>query len=387
MTAARWLVGDVFERLAQLPAGSVDCVITSPPYLQLRSYLPADHPLKQHEIGQEDSPARFLEVLLWVMDALWRVLSDDGTFWIILGDTHAGSGGAGGDYNPGGLREGQQRFDGTARKARKGRGGRPPGERTGRISKAERGQVAYRRLGHGGGPLRDRATDEALGVRPPRVRTRRMLPGWPADQSVCWIPHLFGASLAYGHNLLTGTPHRQWVTRPPVTWCKLNPVVGRLTRTFRTATELVIYGGKHQGHYFDLDTLRVEPTHGYDLDDRVVPTLRHVPGQRRRMTNGRNGTRVNANPRGAPPLNWVVNCVPYRAAHYAVVPPQLVVRPVIAGCPPGGTVLDPFAGTGTTLAVATGHGRHGIGIDLDPANAELARQRLGWLLDIDGATT
>jgi DNA modification methylase len=399
VSTARYLIGDVFDVLRTLPAGSVDCVITSPPYLQLRSYLPAGHPDKHRELGQEDSPAEFLEALLRVMDALWPLLADDATFWIVLGDAHAGSGGAGGDYNPGGLRDGQQRFDGTAHKARRldaatdirkprnrqRPGSRPPGQRTGHgTSKQARAAVAYRNPNIDGGALRDRAVDEALGVRPPRTRTRRTLPGWPADQSVCWIPHLFGASLAYGRNLLTGAEHRQWVTRPPVTWCKLNPVVGRLTRTFRTGTELVVYGGKHQGHYFDLDAVRVDPTHGYHFDDRVAPTLRDVPGQATRRTNGtRNGRRVNANERGAPPLNWwVVNCVPYTQAHYAVFPPALVVRPVIAGCPPGGLVLDPFAGSGTTLQVATGHGRQAIGIDLDARNADLARSRLGMLLDI-----
>jgi hypothetical protein len=119
VSTARYLIGDVFDVLATLPAGSVDCVITSPPYMQLRSYLPPDHPDKHRELGQQDSPAEFIEALLCVMDALWPVLTDDGTFWIVLGDTHVGSGGAGGDYNPGGLREGQQRFDGTARKARR----------------------------------------------------------------------------------------------------------------------------------------------------------------------------------------------------------------------------------------------------------------------------
>jgi hypothetical protein len=456
VSTARYLIGDVFDVLAGLPAGSVDCVITSPPYLQLRSYLPADHPDKHREVGQEDSPAGFLEALLCVMDALWPVLTADGTFWIVLGDTHAGSGGAGGDYNPGGLRDGQQHFDGTARKAR--RMGLDGDIRKARVTKRERAAAAYRNPDIDGGALRDRAIDEALWVRPPRIRTRRTLPGWPADQSVCWIPHLFGASLAYGRNLLTGAEHRQWITRPPVTWCKLNPVVGRLTRTFRTGTELVVYGGKHQGHYFDLDAVRVDPTHGYHFDDRVAPTLRGVPGQPVRRTNGtRNGKRVNANQRGAPPLNWwVVNCVPYTQAHYAVFPPALVDRPVDAGCPrrvcatcgqpsqritqrpdalgvghrrsrqpgdqrqrlsthvpasatvvtagwttcgclgtdglrldgfhtgPGwrpGVVLDCFAGSGTTLAVATGHGRHAIGIDLDARNAHLAQARLGMLLD------
>lgn len=101
------------RRAQKMPDQSVNCVITSPPYLKKRDYLPLDHADKADEIGQEDSPAEFLASLLRITDELWRVVRDDGTIWINLGDTAAGSGGAGGDYNEGGLREGQPRFRGT----------------------------------------------------------------------------------------------------------------------------------------------------------------------------------------------------------------------------------------------------------------------------------
>lgn len=306
MTSTRFLVGDVLEVLATLPDQSVHSIITSPPYLLKRAYLPDDHPMKANEIGQEDAPGEYLGALLRVTDELWRVLRDDGTIWFLLGDTAAFSGGSGGDYLPGGRRENQARYEGPAAKARNVK------------------------------------------------RWARTKPGWPLAKSVCWIPELYGASLAYGRNLLTGEPCRQWITRPPVTWCKPNPSPGDIRDKFREATELFVWGAKQGHYYFDLDAVRQPP----------------------RGARGRGG-----NPKGAPALNWweVPTCG-FPGAHFATFPPELIVRPVLASCPDGGTILDPFCGTGTTLAVATGHGRNAIGIDIDCRNADLARQRVGmWL--------
>lgn len=106
---AVFLVGDVFDRMAELPDGSVDLVLTSPPFLALRSYLPPDHPDKRKEIGSEPTPAEFLDTLL-ALTAEWGRLVGDGSIAVELGDTYAGSGGAGGDYADDGLREGQPKF-------------------------------------------------------------------------------------------------------------------------------------------------------------------------------------------------------------------------------------------------------------------------------------
>lgn len=95
---ARFLIGDVFDRLAELEDGSVDLVVTSPPFLALRSYLPADHPDKAKEIGSEATPTEFIDVLLRVTQELRRVLASHGSICVKLGDTYAGSGGAGGDW-------------------------------------------------------------------------------------------------------------------------------------------------------------------------------------------------------------------------------------------------------------------------------------------------
>src|SRR5690348_6645376 len=113
---ATFIIGDTRKVLATLPDQSVDLVISSPPFLALRSYLPADHPDKGLEIGSEATPGEFLDVLLDVVDDCARVLAPHGSLVFELGDTYSGSGGAGGDYNAKGLRDGQERFNGAAAK-------------------------------------------------------------------------------------------------------------------------------------------------------------------------------------------------------------------------------------------------------------------------------
>lgn len=316
-------VGDALAVTRSLPDAAYDCVITSPPYFKQRTYLPDGDPAADMEMGKEDTPGAYLEGLLELMDELWRVMTPDATFWVNLGDKHAGSGGAGGDYNTGGLRAGQPRY-----------------------GKAKGGD------------------------------------GWPADQSVCWLPDLFGASLAYGRNLLTGQPHRMWVTRPAVTWCKPSPPVGQLTRRFRSATELFIYGGKHQDHYFDLDAVRYDPPpenerRTWNQNGPKAEAARRVG---KHVSGFERYTKRTVNPKGAPPLNWWVIGAGegYDGAHFATYPAELLVMPILAGCPAGGFILDPFIGSGTTMAVAHGHGRSCVGIDLDRRNADLIAERMGF---------
>ena len=298
MSAAVWHTGDVRQLLAEMPDRSVHSVITSPPYWRKRRYLPTDHPDADKEIGQEPSPGEFLATLLSITDELWRVVRDDGTIWVNLGDTAAGSGGAGGDYNEGGDRAGQNRWKAA--------------------SWPTDGMAAER--------------------------------GFPLRKSTCWIPELFGASLAYGRNLLTGDPCRQWVVRPKVTWVKPRVAPGQCDDRFRTATELIVWAAKRRDYYFDAAAIAQERAD-------------------------------SASGKGVPPLDWwVIDPSGYDGAHFATFPPELITRPVIASCPEGGTILDPFGGSGTTAAVATGHGRNCISFDINESNLDLARERVGMFL-------
>ncbi|MFA5636679.1 MAG: site-specific DNA-methyltransferase [Anaerovoracaceae bacterium] len=292
-----YLVGDVFDRLAEIPDQTVDLVVTSPPFLALRSYLPEDHPDKSREIGSEANPAEFLNVMLNVTSELRRVLAPHGSIAIELGDTYSGSGGAGGDYLEGGQRDGQESFTGAGR--------------------------------------RDKT-------------------GWPLSKSKALIPELYRVALAYGINPLTGadSPAGRWLVRNVVTWCRPNPAVGALGDKWRPATSDIVVACLSPKRYWD------------DVATRQ-PLL---------------GDRETTLSTGAPLLDWwVVSTAGYKGSHYAVMPEKIVAPLVEAACPPGGVVLDPFAGTGTTLAVAAGHGYNAIGIDLDGRNVDLAVERIGGL--------
>lgn len=416
MSHARYVVGDVFDVLASMEPGSVDMVMTSPPFLALRSYLPPDHPQKSKEIGSEATPADFLDTLLDLVEHLDRVLAPHGSICIELGDTYSGSGGAGGDYGDQGLREGQPKFEGSGR--------------------------------------RNRPADVAAGILAPTKRPgpegRDRMPGWPMDKSLCGIPTLFAWSLAYGRNLLR--PERlllggPWRIRNVVAWCRPNPPVGALGDKFRPATSYVTVATKSRTRYFDLDAVRTPSD--YDRPNLRGQGWRTVPGQKP------NTSEHTVNPAGAPPLDyWVIPTQPYDGSHYATYPEKLCEIPIKAMCPirvctvcgepsrrivsdpeydrtdsdrvparlamldgqrPAegvnqhtrsdgantsvvrrvetlgwtdcghnawrtGVVLDPFAGSGTTLSVATGHGRDAIGIDIDARNADLAMNRVGPLM-------
>jgi site-specific DNA-methyltransferase (adenine-specific) len=398
MSVAEYLIGDVFDVLASMPDASVDLVLTSPPFLALRSYLPADHPDKHKEIGSEPTPAEFLDTLLALTAEWGRVLAPHGSICVELGDTYSGS------------QSGGERTDG--------------------------GQ-------HGNWP--SGGTKYNLDTRPAKGTA-----GWPLDKSLCGIPHLYHLSLAYGRNLLTGepSPAGQWRVRNVVAWCRPNPPVGALGDKFRPATSYMTIATRARDRWFDLDAVRGEPPSDPDKVFSFTDTNSGAQNAKSGWSGPGSG---KVNPAGAPPLDWWnVSTEPYSGSHYATWPRKLLDRPIKAMCPmqvcvecgqprrrivgdvnynladiqggpagdtsdntgrngaPGrfgtysadtvgwsdcghdnyrnGVVLDPFAGSGTTLAVATGHGRDAIGIDLDARNADLARERIGMFLTVTDTT-
>lgn len=383
MTVSTYHVGDVFDVLGTMADGSVDLVLTSPPFLALRSYLPADHPDKGKEIGQEPTPAEFLDTLLALTAEWGRVLATHGSIAVELGDSYSGSSQGGGDF-----------IDGS-------------GDRT-----YTRGAA-------------------------PDLSVARKGDGWPLAKSLCIVPELYAACLAYGRNVLTGeeSPAGMWRVRNLVRWVRPNPPVGALGDKFRPATSVMVIATRSRTRWFDLDAVRTEN-----------PMIDEDPGGYR-MVSGKpshNAGPRKQNPAGAPPLDWwEVSPEAYKGSHYATWPRKLLVRPVLAMCPQHvcrtcgeprrrivehertfdnvteyagrstaatnggafgnsftvtrsttgwtdcghddyrrGIVLDPFAGSGTTLAVANGLGRDAVGIDLDARNADLARERCGMFLDV-----
>ena len=408
---ATFYVGDAIEVMNKLPEKSVDLILTSPPFLALRSYLPSDHPNKVLEGGSQATPGEFIDWLVDVVEACDRVLAPHGSMCIELGDTYAGSGGAGGDYNPGGWREGQEGY-------------RQVGRVEGRVYDPKYGNAGIWNMDgkvQGGGT------------------------GWPLAKSLSLIPELFRFTLVYGFNPLTGRQTERWRLRNVVRWVRPNPPVGALGDKFRPATSELMVFCKSAKRYFDLDAVR-EPasnnTHARSSVDRF-----DLPSQKRDGNWSTLAQNDYAHPAGAPPLDWW-NIPPggYEGAHYAVFPPELCIKPIKAMCPEKvcrvcgepsrrivgeaeyvtgnglrhsgndwtsgisegkaahsnkpdgnttrvaptlgfsdcshddwrpGLVLDPFGGSGTTALVATGHGRDCILIDLDERNFDLALERVG----------
>lgn len=403
--------GHVLDHIRQLPDNSVDLVATSPPFLALRDYngLP-------DQWGSEPTPAAFLAHLLELTTELRRVLTPHGSIAIELGDTFAGSGGAGGDYTAERARDGQPRFDGSA--------------------KASRGTMKNDRV---------QGEGHAAPIRNLNGKQGPSGPGWPGAKSLCGTPTLFAWSLAYGRNLLDPAQAVDpWLVRNVIVWARANPPVGALGDKVRPATSYITVACPSPRRWFDLDAVRTPSRKG--LTDLAPGGQYAGKGNPSRNDNGR--ADFGCDPAGAPPLDhwhdqpdgdllWLINTQGSNLSHYAMWPPALAERLILSMCPAQvcrtcgeprrrlvecepspiaadqrapsrarmgigpvgkqhterrqattigwsecpcadyrpGVVLDPFAGTGTTLAVADIHGRDAIGIDLDPANEHLLAAR------------
>ena len=380
--AVKYLIGDTREQIATIADGSVSLVACSPPFIALRSYLPADHHDKNKEIGSEPDPATFLDTLLQLTAEWGRVLAPWGSIAIELGDTYAASG-SGGENN------------------------------------------LYTSGYSGGRTYETQKPPGAAGVRGGN---------WPRPKCLALVPQLYAASLAYGRNLLTGepSPAGQWLVRNMIVWHRPNPAVGALGDKYRPSTSYITVATRSPKRWFDLTAVRTE--HKY-LDSQVQNGKRATNTNGSRADDGASFYNIG-NPAGAPPLDtwtdhhdtWTITTQPSSLAHYAMWPAKLAERLVLSMCPaevcgtcgeprrrvekvePGlggyhqandggsstggvgrtcrvsetlgwtdcghdtyapGTVLDPFAGSGTTLAVAALHGRNAIGIDIDSRNADM----------------
>lgn len=163
-----------------------------------------------------------------------------------------------------------------------------------------------------------------------------------------------------------------WYLRSDIIWAKPNPMPESVRDRPTKAHEYIFLLTRSERYWYDADAIRYEPKwqgptategayHDHDAD----------------LQQGQRIAVKANNPKGCNARTvWTIATQPYKEAHFATYPEELPKRCILAGCPEGGTVLDPFLGSGTTVAVAISLGRKGIGIELNPEYAELARKRI-----------
>lgn len=329
------LVGDATHQLHTLPDRSVDCVVTSPPYYGLRDY--AGHP---DQIGLEDTPDRYVARLVAVFDQVRRVLADDGTLWLNLGDSYTRGNG-----------------QGNAGASSTLQGGSRPSFREDAAA-----VVPARRAGG----LPDK---NLLGI-PWRVAFALQQAGWWLRNAVVWhkpnaMPESVRDRLSCRHETVF------LLTKSPRYWFDLDAIREPLARP-EALSEGIVFGGTNAGQGKLDGSARRGGGHRSVYGAGDIP-----PGHTRPRNGGPGAHHGNRHARGRNPGDvWSIPTRPLPEAHFAAFPVDLPRRCILAGCRPGGTVLDPFSGAGTTALAAQQTGRHAIGIDLLPDYHAIALRRM-----------
>ena len=310
------LLGSCLTLLPTLPAGSINSCVTSPPYWSLRDYGTAG------QLGLEATPEEYVANLVSVFREVRRVLRDDGTLWLNLGDSYAGSWG----------NQGRRPSRGTQRKVH--------------------GPMMQRFEGYGG------------------LDARRRTGSWVNEHPHLKPKDLVGIPWAVAFALREDG----WFLRSDVVWSKPNPMPESVRDRPTKSHEYVFLLSKRERYYYD-HAAASEPavsTHGSGNGYRRAARLSYSDGSGARGSD----TPWQPSDRRNRRTVWTVPTRPFRGAHFATFPEALVEPCVLAGCPAGGTVLDPFFGAGTTGVVSARHGRRCLGIELNPAYTAIARERL-----------
>ncbi len=350
--AVKILAGDCREVLKTVPDESVNCCVTSPPYWGLRDYGHAA------QIGQEPTPDAYVEGLVQVFREIRRVLQKDGSLWLNLGDSYAAQ--RGGTLMPAETLAGGKGGKGDD-SAHRGRSTKELGGRQDESSpEARTGPVAHRNARAFGLKHKD-----LVGI-PWRVAFALQADGW-------WL-------------------------REDIIWAKPNCMPESVTDRCTRSHEYIFHLTKAANYYHDADAIK-EPAIYADprAADGFVP--KSVNGKHAESTQngeGRVADKQRGHSRRHDGFNdrwgqmdkeeqcsgmrnkrsvWTVAPAQYRQAHFATFPPALIRPCILAGCPVGGTVLDPFGGSGTTGEVSEQEGRNSILIELNPEYVRLADKR------------
>ncbi len=362
--------GDCLDLLRQMPDESVNCCITSPPYWGLRDYGTAQwqggdpecshkrdskqseltqtghrnlegavgdgiykHKCKRcgaerkdRQIGLELTPESYVQKMVDVFREVRRVLRGDGTLWLNLGDTYS-----------------------AQRWTKKGETTTPAQPMNG-------------------------MSDTWRAIAPTKES------GLP-DKNLVGIPWRVAFALQADG----------WYLRQDIIWHKPNPMPESVTDRCTKAHEYIFLMSKNPNYYFDNESIKERSVWDVDGNGTIKRAERQKEGLKSNPTEMKNGIRIkypNGN-RGDTHQNpktiygkrnkrsvWSVNVKPYKEAHFATFPAELITPCVLAGCPKDGTILDPFGGSGTTGQVAIENGRNAILLELNPEYVKLAEQRI-----------
>jgi DNA modification methylase len=328
---------DSREALQTIPENSIHTCVTSPPYYNLRDYRAPG------QIGLEETPEKYVSNLVDYLMGVHRVLRPDGTLWLNLGDTYAACNRSGRDESPG---VGAKQAIGRIRTA-----------------------------------VRWKAGDGS--------RFGWTLPGGQKPKDLIGIPWMVAFALRSAG----------WYLRAEIIWDKPNAMPESVKDRPTRSHEQIFLLAKSRHYYYDHEAIKeraVARTAG-DYDggpQRGKGGERVNDGRNFRIVKSGNKERKLGSDYGRPGEErghsfpwegftrnkrsvWRISTRPTQYKHHATFPPELVRDCILAGCPPGGTVLDPFCGTGTVLEVAERLGRDSIGIDISAECCRMTEERMG----------
>jgi DNA modification methylase len=309
--------GDALSVLKTMPEQSVHCCVTSPPYWGLRDYG------VDGQLGLESTPDEYVEKMVEVFREVRRVLRDDGTLWLNLGDSYAGSGKGAWD------------------------------------NKEVQKEVYV--------PDKDS----------PQCKLKKVPQGLKPKDLV-GIPWMVAFALRADG----------WYLRSDIIWHKPNAMPESVKDRPTKAHEYIFLLSKSPKYYYDYEAIKEQAA----TEGRIKKCgpgshagTDRIPCKQKKqdLVGNRQYTGFNERWRNRPVKGrnkrtvWTVATYPFPEAHFATFPPKLIEPCILAGCPVGGTVLDPFAGSGTTLLVATQHHRKSIGIAVTVTVVYEIAKRLG----------
>lgn len=330
-------IGDCRNILPNLTTDSVQCVVTSPPYYNLRDYgVPK-------QIGKEESVENYIDNLVFVFREIKRVLKNNGTLWLNIGDCYAGSG--------------------------KGR------NVNGQMGKMNTGCKDANHTGRHLGVLQKTPLSENL-----------------KPKDLIGVPWRVAFALQ----------HDGWYLRQDIIWNKPNAMPEAVKDRCVKSHEYIFLLSKNKNYYFNHEAIKEDsalfenrlpgivrnreygyksklnaahPKYNLRRNDKRDPIKQAYP-QKRLNRKDSNYDITKRNKRDV----WTVNTRPYIGAHYAAFPIELIIPCILAGSKEGDIVLDPFFGSGTTAEAATLLNRNWIGIEVNPEYKNLYKERLGLFI-------